>query len=176
VGLAIGYPVAPAVPHMYVNAFRNLVALSIECPDIDFKEAAEIKVCVGVRVCVSSCYCCMCPAVSLCWCYICVLILLLYVCRTASPTPASTAEEEVAGVPPLLHLLLPRLLPLLPLPKRLSRRRRRCRSTSSVKASRKLEQSYIEKLKTTSLSLLLCGLPRCGYMRGNRAGAERFIS
>jgi hypothetical protein len=146
VGLAIGYPVAPAVPHMYVNAFRNLVALSIECPDIDFKEAAEIKVC-GVCVCVSSCYCC-----------ICVLIILLYVCRTASPTPASTAEEVVAGVPPLLLLLLPRLLLLLPLPKRLSRRRRRCRSTSSVKASRNLEQSYIEKLKMTSLRLPLWGL------------------
>ena len=61
VGLAIGYPVAPAVPHMYVNAFRNLVALSIECPDIDFKEAAEIKVCGVFFVCVSSCCCCMCP-------------------------------------------------------------------------------------------------------------------
>ena len=71
VGLAIGYPVAPAVPHMYVNAFRNLVALSIECPDIDFKEAAEIKVCVGVLVCV---------CVSSCCCYICVLMLLLYMC------------------------------------------------------------------------------------------------
>ena len=42
VGLKIGYPVAPAVPHMFVNAFRNLVALAIEA-DLDFKEAADIK-------------------------------------------------------------------------------------------------------------------------------------
>ena len=42
VGLKIGYPVAPAVPHMFVNAFRNLVAIAIET-DIEFKEAEEIK-------------------------------------------------------------------------------------------------------------------------------------
>merc|ERR1719231_924172 len=42
VGLKIGYPVAPAVPHMFVNAFRNLVAIAIEA-DLDFKEAADIK-------------------------------------------------------------------------------------------------------------------------------------
>jgi large subunit ribosomal protein LP0 len=37
VGLKIGYPVAPAVPHMFVNAFRNLVALTLETA-IDFKQ------------------------------------------------------------------------------------------------------------------------------------------
>ena len=42
VGLQIGYPVAPAVPHMMVTAFRNLVALTLDT-EIDFKEAAEIK-------------------------------------------------------------------------------------------------------------------------------------
>jgi large subunit ribosomal protein LP0 len=42
VGLKIGYPVAPAVPHMFVNAFRNLVALSLET-GISFKEAEDIK-------------------------------------------------------------------------------------------------------------------------------------
>jgi len=33
---------APAVPHMMANAFRNLVCLALET-DIDFKEAADIK-------------------------------------------------------------------------------------------------------------------------------------
>jgi len=42
VGLKIGYPVAPAVPHMFVNAFRNLVALTLET-EVSFKEAEEIK-------------------------------------------------------------------------------------------------------------------------------------
>merc|ERR1719183_2031810 len=42
VGLKIGYPVAPAVPHMFVNAFRNLVALTLET-GVSFKEAEEIK-------------------------------------------------------------------------------------------------------------------------------------
>ena len=40
VGLKIGYPVAPAVPHMFVNAFRNLVALSLET-GISFKEVCS---------------------------------------------------------------------------------------------------------------------------------------
>jgi len=42
VGLKIGYPVAPAVPHMVANAFRNLVALTLDT-EITFKEAEEIK-------------------------------------------------------------------------------------------------------------------------------------
>jgi len=42
VGLKIGYPVAPAVPHMIYTAFRNCVCLALEA-DIDFKEAADIK-------------------------------------------------------------------------------------------------------------------------------------
>jgi len=42
VGLKIGYPVAPAVPHMVANAFRNLVALTLDT-EITFKEAEDIK-------------------------------------------------------------------------------------------------------------------------------------
>ena len=40
VGLAIGYPVAPAIPHMVLNAFKNLLSVALVtvrcvcCPDI----------------------------------------------------------------------------------------------------------------------------------------------
>ena len=48
VGLKIGYPVAPAVPHMFVNAFRNLVALTLET-EVSFKEVTCLF-CVRVLV------------------------------------------------------------------------------------------------------------------------------
>jgi len=42
VGLAIGYPVAPAIPHMVLNAFKNLLSIAI-VTDISFKEAEKMK-------------------------------------------------------------------------------------------------------------------------------------
>lgn len=42
VGLAIGYPVAPAVPHMIVNGFKNLLNLAL-VTEITFKEAEKMK-------------------------------------------------------------------------------------------------------------------------------------
>merc|ERR1711931_509579 len=40
--LAIGYPTIASVPHMVVNAFKNLLALAA-ATDIEFKEAATVK-------------------------------------------------------------------------------------------------------------------------------------
>jgi hypothetical protein len=48
VGLKIGYPVAPAVPHMFVNAFRNLVALTLET-SIDFKQVTFLAIIKSAR-------------------------------------------------------------------------------------------------------------------------------
>jgi len=42
VSLAIGYPTKASIPHMITNAFRNLLAISVET-DYTFKESAEIK-------------------------------------------------------------------------------------------------------------------------------------
>jgi len=42
VSLAIGYPTKASVPHMITNAFRNLLAISVET-DYTFKESAVIK-------------------------------------------------------------------------------------------------------------------------------------
>lgn len=40
--LAIGYPTLASIPHLLVNGFKNLVAISLET-DIEFEEAKEIK-------------------------------------------------------------------------------------------------------------------------------------
>jgi large subunit ribosomal protein LP0 len=42
VGLAIGYPVAPAIPHMVINAFKNLLSVAI-VTDINFPAAEKMK-------------------------------------------------------------------------------------------------------------------------------------
>ena len=60
VGLKIGYPVAPAVPHMFVNAFRNLVALTLET-SIDFKQVTVAKL---NRVHNLTLVCCMSKCIS----------------------------------------------------------------------------------------------------------------
>jgi large subunit ribosomal protein LP0 len=42
IGLAVGYPVAPAVPHMIVNAFKNMVSVCLET-ELTFKQCEKIK-------------------------------------------------------------------------------------------------------------------------------------
>jgi len=42
VSLAIGYPTISSVPHMLINAFKNLLALAAST-DIEFKEAETVK-------------------------------------------------------------------------------------------------------------------------------------
>lgn len=42
ISLAIGYPTISSVPHMLINAFKNLLALAAST-DIDFKEAQTVK-------------------------------------------------------------------------------------------------------------------------------------
>jgi len=42
ISLATGYITKPAIPHMIVNAFKNLVSVTFDA-DYSFKEAAKMK-------------------------------------------------------------------------------------------------------------------------------------